>query len=485
MASSSARVAVGSLLLLGILAYANVFGGTFLFDDRAAILGDPRLDSPAAFARQVFTAIRPLAKATFLLDRSLYGTRPAGYHLLNLLLHLASGVLVYGILRHPAFRRRRNPGSATGQLPASQAWWTAAVFLVHPIGTETVTYISGRPTGLMSCLYLAAFLAFLEARHAGGAVRRIGMTGVSAACLALSLLSKEVAIVFPALLAAYEWVVARPRRAELIRALTRVHLPLAAVVLAFLGFAAHHARYEFLFGYAAGLRPWRVNLITQANTIVYALSLLVLPGRLNFDHDLPIYSSLSAWPTPWSLVVLAALAGSAVGLTRRAPLWSFGILWFLLHVLPTNSFLPRYDLLSERNLYLASIGLYLSAASVWCAVGDWLAAHGPWQRLSRQRAAVAQAVRLLGPSVVVLGLLGACVARNVLYADPVAFWSDAVRKSPGKARPHTNLGQAWFERGDTDRAIEEFRAALARDPLDPIAQRNLLAAWRAKTASTR
>ncbi len=80
-----------------------------------------------------------------------------------------------------------------------------------------------------------------------------------------------------------------------------------------------------------------------------------------------------------------------------------------------------------------------------------------------------------------VGLVGATVSRNALYADPVAFWSDAVGKSPRKARPHTNLGHAWFVAGDLDRAIREFRLALALDPLDQVAQRNLLEAWKLKT----
>jgi Flp pilus assembly protein TadD len=83
-------------------------------------------------------------------------------------------------------------------------------------------------------------------------------------------------------------------------------------------------------------------------------------------------------------------------------------------------------------------------------------------------------------AILIVGLSAATVARNRLYADPVLFWSDAVRKSPAKARPHTNLGHAWFEAGQVDRALDEFRSALALDPFDAVAQRNLLEAWKFK-----
>ena len=141
------RTELWLLLALGVLAYANSFAGAFYFDDPAVLLADPRLQSFGAFAASVSETIRPFTKATFLVDRWLYGHRPAGYHALNLVLHLASGLLVYRILTHRTF-------GADRQI----AFWTTLLFLLHPIATETVTYISGRPTGLMTCAYLAAFL---------------------------------------------------------------------------------------------------------------------------------------------------------------------------------------------------------------------------------------------------------------------------------------------------------------------------------------
>ena len=96
--------------------------------------------------------VRPLLHATFLLDRSLYGNTPTGYHLLNLILHFASTVLVYLILTV----------AVTDKSPFIP-FWTALVFFVHPLTTETVTYISGRASGLMAFFYLLAFFLFIKA----------------------------------------------------------------------------------------------------------------------------------------------------------------------------------------------------------------------------------------------------------------------------------------------------------------------------------
>lgn len=477
------RAAVWLLLGLTLAAYANSFAGAFLFDDYAVVLDDPRLQSIEAFRAGADTAIRLVTKATFLVDRWFYGNRPAGYHALNVLLHLASGLLLYRILTHPSLQRRA--GAAAGATRRLVAFWTTAVFLLHPIATETVTYVSGRPTGLMTAWYLAAFLLFLEARVAAlGSARQVIAVASAGVCLTLSLLAKEVAVVFPALLVLYEAVWLSPERPALRRALARIHVPLSAVVILFLAFAAFHQRYAFLFQYSLALRGWYENALTQANTVAYAVTLFVRPGHLNFDHDLPVFTSILQGPALLSIAALVSLVAAAVALARRAPLFSFGILWFFLHLAPTNSVLARYDLLSERNLYLPSIGLYLAATSAGIGCTRWLgarlrAAGVPGLRIIRHGRVVAW---LTGAALVV-GLVGATVSRNALYADPVAFWSDAVDKSPRKARPHTNLGHAWFVSGDVDRAIREFRLALALDPLDRVAQQNLLEAWTFKTRS--
>jgi tetratricopeptide (TPR) repeat protein len=454
------------LLLLGltVIAYANSFAGAFHFDDHAAILEDRRLQSAAAFGAGVGDAIRPFAKATFLVDRMLYGSRPTGYHVLNLLLHLASGLLVWRILRHRAF---------AGADPWV-AFTTTLLFLLHPLATEAVTYISGRPTGLMTCTYLAAFLLFLDVRVAPpGSGRRSAALACAAACLTLSLLSKEVAVVFPALLLLYEWLVGRSQRPAPAGALLRVHLPLAAVVGLFLCYAAFNARYAFLLHYSMRLRDGYENLLTQANTVVWSISLFVRPSALNFDHDLPLYASIMQGPVLFSIAALGGLVAAAVALARRAPLFSFGILWFLLHLLPTNSIVPRYDLLSERNLYLPSIGLYLAAACCAAQVARRLGLRV----LAGNGGVVAGSLLV----ALALTLAGFTASRNAVYADAVTLWSDAVDKSPRKARPHANLGRALAVAGDSERAIEQFRIALTLDPLDPVAQRNLLRTWTGTT----
>ena len=471
-------LAVAALPALAALAYANAFAGQFYLDDYPAILQDTRLSSASAFFASMSEGIRPVTRTTYFVDRLLYGSDPAGYHVMNLLVHIASGLLVYAILVRPAMRTWTDRGAADRHRRV--AWWTAALFLLHPIATEAVTYISGRPTSLMTCAYLGAFLLWLEVRTAEPCTRRrllavAGMLG----SFAIALASKEAAVVFPGLVLLYEGVIGRhvwgagrvPVRVLL--ALVAVGAALAVLVL------LTRDRYVFLLQRSLTLRGVEDNLLTQAGVVVFALSLFVRPWRMNFDHDLPAASSILDVPTLVSVGTILALIGVAVVLARLAPLVSFGLLWFFLHLLPTQSVLARDDLLSERNLYLPSIGIYLAlvggvAEMARSAVFRWRGDAQSGVRHPRARRVVVWAAGAL----VIATLMGSAWRRNALYADPAAFWSDAVQKSPRKARPHTNLGIAWIRVSELDRAIAEFRIALSLDPLDPVAQRGLLEAWK-------
>lgn len=480
-ATSSQRTAIGILLASTVLAYANSLYGTFQFDDFATILKDPHLESPSVFLSHLDHMIRPVVKLTFVIDRRLYGEQPGAYHVLNLALHLGSGLLLYTMLS--AFADRTVPGSPTHDGRPALAFWTALLFLIHPIGTETVTYISGRATGLMAFFYLAAFYFFVRStepqpRPTGFLPRYLA----SLLCFVLSLFSKESAVTFPGALLLWEGLLRRRKGPRVHHVFARFHLPFWGVLFLFLWLALAHPGYSFLLGYSLKLRPIQDNLLTQLNAVTYAVSLFFLPNRLNFDHDLPLSHSILQWPTPLSAALVSAMIATAFLSVRKAPYLAFGLLWFYLHLTPTNSALPRYDLLSERNLYLPAIGLFLAIVSASLALMRAITVSlegGSTQRV-RMSTLGRRAIRCLPPLIALfLGL--STMDRNAVYADPVTFWSDVVRKSPHKPRPRNNLGYAYFLAGDLDRAMEEFRIALSLDRNYYPAQQNLLKAWTLKS----
>ncbi|MDE3220121.1 MAG: hypothetical protein KGO23_12175 [Nitrospirota bacterium] len=447
------------LVTVAAATYAGAFHGTFQYDDLSTILINPHLDRWETFVGHLDHMVRPLLYATFLLDRSLYGTSATGYHLLNLLLHLGSGLLVYRILTHAVTEE-------TKQVP----FWTALLFLIHPIQTETVTYISGRASALMAFFYLLALLLYIEAaarRHAGFPHLSYVFGAIFSVVLALG--SKETAMTFPLALLLWDVAIRRLDGAALRKAFLSDHLPFWLVLLAVAAWAWWHPRYTALAQFSSGIRPLWENILSELHAVTYALLLFICPWKQNFDHDLPLLHSLFEWPLPLDLLVWCGLAAAALLAVRRLPLLSFGIGWFFVQLLPT-SLIPRNDLLSERNLYLASMGFLLVVVLLGSDLTRRLVTALPHPRLVQT-----------GAGTIAFALVFClCVftnQRNALYRDPVLLWSDSIEKSPLKARPHNNLGHGYLLRNDRDRAIEEFRIAAQLDPDYVLARRNLRDAY--------
>ncbi|MEO6308710.1 MAG: tetratricopeptide repeat protein [Nitrospiraceae bacterium] len=439
--------------------YIGALRGGFHYDDSITILENPHLEDRQTFVGHLDHMVRPVLYATFLFDRSLYGTNPAGYHLLNLLFHLGSGLLIYRILSR-----------AVTEEASSLPFWTALLFLLHPIATEAVTYISGRASGLMAFFYLLAFFLYIKAsEHQETA--RLHFLYLSGAVISflLSIGSKETAVTLPIIFLLWDVVVRRLRGLSLRTAVLSRHSPFWVILLSVAVWASTHPRYTALAEFSFTIRPFRDNLLSELHATAYALLVFFQPWNQNFDHDLPEFHSLFQWPLPFDLLLLFGVAIAAVVAARKYPLLAFGVGWFFIQLLPT-SLIPRNDLFSERNLYLATVGLLLALVALGFYFVQSLTAAVPYPRL----------VRFGAYSVAGVLVLALCLftdQRNRLYQDRLLLWSDAVLKSPNKARPHNNLGYAYALHGDWGRAIEEFRTAARLDPDFILAQQNLRDAY--------
>lgn len=440
-------------------AYAGTFLGAFQYDDFYTILINPHLDRWETFVGHLDHMVRPLLYATYLVDRSLYGNAATGYHVLNLLLHLGSGLLVYRILTHAVTEDLKH-------VP----FWVALLFLIHPIQTEAVTYISGRASGLMGFFYLLALVFYDEAgmREREGSSHRRYLIGALLSFL-LALGSKETAATFPLALFLWDMLIRRPDRAARRNLFLSRHLPFWIMLLVVALWASWHPRYSSLAHFSLGIRPLWDNLLSELHAVTYAVLLFVCLWKQSFDHDLPTFHSLLQWPLPLDALLVFGVAAAALFSLRRVPLLTFGIAWFGLQLLPT-SVIPRNDLLSERNLYLPSMGLLLAIVVLGSYLIEWLTKVLLQPRL----------IRLGANALVIFLVLMLCFLthqRNLLYRDEVSLWSDTVRKSPHKPRAHNNLGHAYAMQDDWDRAIEEFRIAAQMDPDYTLARKNLRDAY--------
>ena len=429
------------LLLAGTVAvvYLNSFQGVFQFDDYNVIVDNVGVHTWGAYLAGLPRGIRPLLKFTYTLNWT-SGLGLFGFHLVNVGLHAANAVMLFFL------------ASRIGGPPVSRfaALLPALLFAVHPVQTEAVTYISGRSVSLMAFFYLGSLLAYLRGREQGS---RLLLYLASPILFLLAVASKEVALTLPFAMVLCE--AARRERdgwKEALRA-QAVHWGLLAALAVFL-FA--HAGYARLIEACFGIRGVAANLLTQVHGIGYLLSRLAMPYAMNIDPDLPVFSPGSPVPLPEALLLAALLAAGIVGLKNRS-MAGVGILWFFLLLLPTNSFIPRIDVANDRQLYLASWGLFLALS----AAADRLREI----RGARRVTAVAAVL------VIALGVL--TVFRNTVYRSEVALWEDTARKSPGKARAWNNLGYAYQRAGRIRDAEAAYHGALRIDPGYALASGNL------------
>ncbi len=430
------------LLLSALAAYGNSFNAAFQFDDYNVIVDNANVHSLAAWWRHV-VGIRPLLKLSYTLNW-ISGLGVSGYHLVNFALHCVNAVLVYWLLkRFPAVDSRRAGETAFG---------AALLFALLPVQTEAVTYVSGRSVSLMTMFYLSAVLAYARGRaRQDGRLSQV----LSPLLFIAALLVKEVAVTLPLALLLWE-----RGHGTAVRLAFRRTLP-HWLVLGLAGLLLLALRdYAALFAYSFSLRSSGENLLSQIHAVAYLLTRLFALWGHDIDPDLP---SFGHW-TPRLLAEALALAGLLIlGLRqlRPRPWLGFGILWLLLHLLPTNSLVPRLDLANERQLYLGSIGACFVAANIVSAIA---ASRAAWR------------VGLNGALAVwLMALIAATLVRNQDYRSEIALWQDTAAHSPAKPRPWNNLGYAYALAGADERARQAYRMALSLQPDYVLAQKNLAA----------
>lgn len=418
------------LVVAVLLAWFNALTASFQFDDFNVIVNNPAVHSLGAWWDSM-PGIRPLLKLSYALNWTV-SSGPFGFHLFNVLVHATNAVLVFLVLR--ALRR---DGGHNDFLP----FLAALLFALHPVQTEAVTYVSGRSVCLMAMFYLGSLLAHLSAAESASPWKR---RLLSAGLFAAALLVKETAVTLPFALLLME--AARGKGALCDR--LRHQAPHWLVLVAGLAAIAASPVYRHLLDVSLATRGVAENLLTQASAIWYLAGQLVLPWRLNADPDLPVATALTPLLALQILGLVAALF-LAMRSLRGHPWIAFAVLWFFVHLLPTNSGLPRLDVANDRQLYLASIGAFVGAA----AGMQWLLARA-------RRAWLASAA----VGVIVLGLGALTAHRNQAYESQIAFWEDAAAGSPGKARVFNNLGYAYQQQGRFGDARQAYQRAVELDP---------------------
>lgn len=449
-------VAVLALGLLAAAIYVNSLGNGFVFDDRGLVVFNQEIRDPGQLARMLATGgwrtYRPIRTVSYAIDYYFFGLNPAGFHGFNIFYHVLNGALVFLILR----RILRQPRFAL---------LAAILFIVHPIQTDSVTYISGRRDLVFTLFYLTGFYAFVRYRE----TTRLRYLCFAGGSYYLSLLSKEMAITLPLLCLCYDLIRSLPANRlegrnswqalrEGMRNLFAQHKWFYIVMGAL--FVAVALYYILVFRVSRQREMWGggiwPTLLTSARIFAHYLTLLVLPLKLNADYSynaFPISHSLADARVIFALMILGVAWWGIYRLLAYDRWAAFGGLWFFATLLPVSQIIPHHELLAEHYLYLPSAGVFLAAS---------LFLERLLERTTRP-AAVSAAFTLL---VLLLGIR--TVVRNRDWKDDLSLWTKTVKTAPESARAHTNLGEVYLRQSRFVQAEQEFREALRIQPNDAV-----------------
>lgn len=440
---SRARLLLLAAPLLALAVYLGAFDGAFQWDDFNVIVDYAPVHTLSGWLADLKGGVRPLLKLSYALNW-IADPAPWGFHLFNNLVHAANALLVF--LLAERFLKR----TSFADRSRYAALFLALLFAIHPVRTEAVTYISGRSVSLMALFYLGSLATWVIGRERG----RPLLTHLASPLLFLcAALVRETAVTLPFALILWALCVEGARPREAVKA-ARSHLILL-VALVFAAFIQSRVVVFFL----QGLNDFEGSslLLRQTHGVFHLLTRIFTPTGLNIDPDLAENVALT-FTTGGEALILAALLAAGFFAARRKHPAGFCILWFFLQLAPTNSLIPRYDVASERHLYLAALGVEWG---LFLLIAEYTA--------KRPKVAVAVAAALL------FALGAATTARNRDYRSEIALWEDTARKSPDKARPHVNLGYAYLLAGRNGEAEREFRRALEIDPSHERAKENLRA----------
>ncbi|PQP35664.1 hypothetical protein C6A37_01495 [Desulfobacteraceae bacterium SEEP-SAG9] len=483
-------------VLIGFSVYSNTFNSPFVFDDTTAIEDNLHIRMTEISWKTIadgavgYSWTRPISMLSFAFNYYLGQYNPVGYHLVNTSIHILTGIFLFFFIKTtlilPSLRSRYAH-------PVVIAFCSALLWLVHPVQTQSVTYIVQRMSSLAAMFFVLSFWLYAKGRLVQkqnskdlnpDQIAKIKAQPIkentqpptpdprpptpynylwfagSALMGLLALGSKENAVVLPFFVFLYEWYFFQDLNGRWLKPYLKY---LLGIVFLFVLIALIYM----------GLNPWEIifnlrdylqneftiteRVFTQFRVVIYYLSLMILPhpSRLNLDYDFPLsHSLIDPITTLLSLGIIVGLLGVAIYMAKKERLLSFCILWFLGNLVIESSVIPL-AIIFEHRLYLPSM-LVCLVAVIWI-----------FRLLNQKWLGVA-----LFCAVAMLFSFWT-YQRNSVWQDRVTLWKDCVQKSPNKARPHYNLGNALVAQNRLSEAIGHYFMAARINPDDPDTQNNI------------
>jgi tetratricopeptide (TPR) repeat protein len=470
--------------MLGAVVYANTLDAPFQFDDRENIVDNPLIRDFMHFvepsnaegagiptAAAIGWKSRLAGYLTFALNYRVHGFDIAGYHILNIAIHIVNALLLYWLVvltfRTPFLRE-----SSLTEHAQSIALFSGLLFVSHPIQTQAVTYIVQRFASLATLFYLLSMVLYVKCRLYGALnSKSIALYALSLALAVLAMKTKEMAFTLPIMIALYEFLFFGGSLKK--RFLYLLPLALTMLIIPLTLFGVDRPLGEVIGGVGEAARLQsdmsRADyLFTQFRVIATYIRLLFLPLNQNLDYDYPTFDSFFEPQVFLSFVLLLSVFGLGIYLVRQLRssepaqrFVSFGIFWFFITLSVESSIIPISDVIFEHRLYLPSVAFFPAFVA------------GIFYATEKLRVKKTFAVTVAICIAVVISLSIATYERNKVWRTEVSLWEDVVRKSPNKSRPHYNFARFLSRAGFDDKAMAHYRIAIALNPRDPQAHFNI------------
>ncbi len=444
------------IALVAIVAYANSLHGGFVFDDAHHILRNTRIKELWPLSQTLAGAKRPLVELSLAINFAIGGFSTFGYHVVNIGVHALAGIALFGVVRRTLLSARLRSRFE------DRAHWLALVvaliWAVHPLQTQSVTYIIQRSEAMMGLFYMLTLYSVI--RSADSKQREAWWAVAILACFC-GMCSKTVMLTAPVVILVYDRIFLSTSWSAVTRQRKWLYLGLVASwsVLFFVGLAQNIFRTDAPaanVGFSTpGVSAWQY-LLTQSEVIVHYLRLAIWPEPLCLDYLWPMAERLTdVWVEVAVVLVLLAAVGWCVW---KRPAAGFVGFWFFAILAPTSSVIPIRDPVFEHRMYLPLASVVILMVFAFDGLLSAWIRRGNLAETSRRNVA---GVLLL---MVVAGCTAMTWARNAVYATDIIMWRDVVELYPSNGRAQYNLANALIKAGRTEEAVAEARKSVALRP---------------------
>jgi len=430
------------ILLLGTAIYSTSVHSPFQFDDLGYILENPDIRDVTDIKtiwNSYGNPARFVGYYTFALNYHFHQYDVFGYHLVNIAIHVINAILVWWLIQ----LLLSIPKLQTERIIRHKreiALFAALIFLTHPIQTQAITYITQRFASLATLFYLASVCFYLKARlH--NQYRYFFFTVMTAI---LGMFTKQITMTLPLLILLVEGCFLK--RSHRIAGWSYFILLFIVPALYSFNVLGILSMQTASASHQGDVITSTTYLLTQFRVILTYLRLLFFPIGQNLDYDFPLSLSLWEGPTLWSFMTILLILWIAIKMYPRMKMVSFGIFWFFLTLSIESSVIVIKNVIFEHRCYLPSVGFSIVLClGLFALIKEF------------KRFAIIM-------TVIVVTFSYLAFQRNKVWQTGVTLWSDAVRKSPHKARPYYNLGVDYYANNQDDLAFENYNEALKHDP---------------------